>query len=364
MLRGIAQYVREHGPWSIYHEPRGLEDPAPAWLNKWRGDGIIARLSNKRIIAAVVQTGLPVVDILGVSPQLGVPLVHSDNDAIGRLAAEHLLERGFRYFGYSGIRGAAWSQDPCDAFVDVTAAAGRDCQVYELPLHNRSRRSWETDQDRLAKWIQRLPKPTAVMACSDPRALRVLEACRRASVIVPDDVAVIGVGNDETLCELCDPPLSSVIAGHRQIGYEAARMLDRLMHGGSAPRDPLYLEPLGVATRQSTDVTAIDDADTTAAVRFIREHACDGISITDVAEHCLLSRTELKRRFRHFLDRSVHDQIVRERIKRAEQLLADTEMPIAQVAGRAGFGGQGYMGVVFKARLGKTPGQYRKHLRG
>jgi LacI family transcriptional regulator len=363
MLCGIAQYVREQGPWSIYFEPRGLEETVPVWLNRWRGDGIIARLSNRRIAAAVLKTGLPVVDTLGVVPYPNVPVVHPDDWAAGRLAADHLLERGFRHFGYCGVR-VNWSHRPGEAFLKAIGAAGYECGVYELPLHTRSRKSWEMDQERLARWIGRLPKPAAIMTCSDPRAQRVLEACRRAGVVVPDEVAVIGVGNDEPMCELCDPPLSSVVAGHRQVGYEAARILDRLMQGGRPSREPRYMAPLGVVTRQSTDIIAVDDADTIMAVRFIREHAADGIGVNDVAAHCLLSRTELKRRFRRYLHRSIHDQIVRERLKQAQQLLASSDMPMAQIARKAGFGSQTRMGVVFKSRVGQTPSQYRKTFRG
>ena len=359
MFRGVADYVRRHGPWSIYTEPRGLEEPPPVWLATWRGDGIIARLSNRRMADAVAKTGIPVVDMLGVVPQPGIPVVHPDDWAIGRLAAQHLLERGLRHFGYCGVR-ANWSQRACEAFVDALSAVGHSCQVYELPLHARLRASWESDQERLARWIQQLPKPAGIMACSDSRAQRVLEACGRAGVIVPDQLALIGVGNDETICEFCNPPLSSVVPGHRRVGYEAARMLDRLMRGETPRSGPLYLPPSGVVTRQSTDVIAVEDTDTAAAVRFIREHACEGIRVQDVAEHCLLSRTELKRRFRRFLGRSVLDQIVRDRVKRAAQLLADTELPIAEIARLSGFSSQQRMGVVFRAKLGTTPGQYRK----
>jgi LacI family transcriptional regulator len=360
ILRGIAQYVREHGPWSIYYEPRGLEAAPPAWLKAWRGDGIIARLSNARITAAVLKTGLPVVNTLGPEPHRRIPLVASDNKAIARLAAEHLLERGFRHFGYCGIRRALWSRETGDAFMEAVIAAGGDCRLYELPVHKHSQPSWEMDQDKLAAWIERLPKPAGIMACSDPRAQRVLEACRRTGVAVPDDVAVVGTGNDETTCELCDPPLSSVIARHTQIGYEAAAMLEHLMRGGTPPPEPLRLQPLGVVTRRSTDAIAVDDAETAAAVRFIREHASDGIGVQDVAEHCSLSLTQLKRRFRRFLGRTVHDQILRDRITRVQQLLTHTTISIARIAAQTGFGRQEYLGVVFKARLGKTPGDYRR----
>jgi len=179
MFCGIAEYVRQHGPWSIYSEPRGLEEPPPAWLADWRGDGIIARLSNRRIAAAVVKSGIPAVDMLGIAPQPGIPVVHPDDRATGRLAAEHLLERGLRQFGFCGVR-ANWSQRACAAFVEAVTAAGCRCQVYELPLHGRLRPSWESDQERLARCIRQLPKPAGIMACSDSRAQRVLEACGHA----------------------------------------------------------------------------------------------------------------------------------------------------------------------------------------
>jgi LacI family transcriptional regulator len=360
ILHGIARYVREHGPWSIYYEPRGLDAPPPAWLKTWRGDGIIARLSSRRIIAAVHKTGLPVVDTLGPALDPRIPLVDSDNRAVGRLGAQHLLERGFRSFGYCGVRGAIWSRETCDAFTAAITAAGGVCRVFELPVSRCAQPSWEMDQDRLAHWIQRLPKPAGVMACSDPRAQRVLEACRRIGVTVPDDVAVVGTGNDETTCELCDPPLSSIVARHSQIGYEAAAILEHLMRGGNRPQRHLRLEPLGVATRRSTDVVAVDDAETAAALRFIRERACEGIGVRDVIEHCLLSRTELNRRFRRFLDRTVHDQILRERVARAQLLLATTSLSIARIATQAGFTGQEYLGVIFRTKLGITPGEYRR----
>jgi LacI family transcriptional regulator len=360
ILRGIAQYVREHGPWAIYHEPRNLEDSVPTWLRRWRGEGIIARLENERITHAVAETGLPAVDVLGVAPHPKVPLVHVDDVGLARLAAEHLLERGFRQFAYCGIKGVNWSYEREAAFVAITTAAGYPCRVYHLPSLVRTDRSWEAEQERLARWVAHLPKPVGVMVCHDPRGQRVLEACRRAGVAVPEEVAVIGVDNDEPVCEVSDPPLSSVVPDFHGIGYQAARLLDKLMHGEAPPASPVYLPPQGVAARQSTDVLAIDDRDVAEAVRFIRQHACEPLTVDDVAQHVSLSRSVLKRRFRNVLGRSVHDEIVRMRIKRAEELLAQTDMPIRAIAEKTGFHHQEYLGVVFKARTGKTPAGFRR----
>lgn len=359
MFCGIADYARRHGPWSLCTEPRGLDDPVPAWLATWRGDGIIVRVSNRRLRDAVLETGLPVIDMLGTVPDPRLPVVLPDDDAIGRLAAEHLLERGFREFGHCGVR-TNWSHRARAGFVAAVAAAGHPVHVHELPVLGRSRRSWDADQECLAGWLRRLPKPVAIMACSDARAQRVLDACGRIGAAVPDDVAVLGVGNDEMVCEFGTPPLSSVVPDYQRIGYEAASLLDRLMHGAADRPPPLLLPPAGVVTRQSTDVIAVPDPDTAAAIRFIRERACTGVSVSEVADHTLLSRTDLKRRFRRYLGCSVIDQIVRERLNQATRLLRDTTLPIGHIARVTGFRTQQRMGAVFRTRLGTTPARYRQ----
>jgi len=360
ILRGISRFVREHGPWSIYHEPRSLEASVPGWLKNWRGHGIIARLQTDRIAAAVVETGLPVVDVLGVVPRHEVPLVHVHDAAIGRLAAEHFLERAFAHFAWCGLCGINWSDTRRETYQAALAAAGHSCHLYPFPARSRSDSSWESRQERLARWVAELPKPVGILASYDPIGQKVLEACRRAGVAVPEEAAVLGVDNDETVCEVCDPPLSSVAANHFRVGYEAAALLQRLIRNEPCPRETLYVEPTGVAVRQSTDVLAVGDADVAAALRYIRERACGPISVGDVTQQVSISQTSLKDRFRRLLGRSIHDEILRVRIRRAKELLSQTDMPIRMVAARAGFRHQEYMGVVFRRKVGKTPAQYRR----
>ena len=198
------------------------------------------------------------------------------------------------------------------------------------------------------------------MACNDPRGQKVLEACRRAGVGVPDQVAVIGVDNDEPFCEVSDPPLSSVVPNHMGIGYEAAAILHGLMHGRRPPRQLIIIPASGVVTRQSTEVLAMEDRDVAAAVHFIREHACEGLSVAGVVEFSPLPRRTLHRRFKESLGHSIHDEIVRARIARAKELLAGSDMQLARVAERAGFKHQEYMGAIFLAQVGLTPAEYRR----
>ena len=364
ILRGIAAYAREHGPWQVFHEPRSLESAAPRWLESWRGDGIIARLQNARLADTVAAVGIPAVDVLGESPHPAVPLVHVDNEAIGRLGAEHLMDCGFRSFGWCGVRGRNWAAARLAAFGGaLDAKLDSKPAVYWMPACSSNQSSWERQQDRLAAWLAKLPKPVGIAACYDPLAQRVLEACRRAEVAVPDEAAVLGVDNDDTVCEVCDPPLSSVAANLTRVGFEAARLLDRLMHGKAAPKRPVAIEPARVVVRQSTDSLAIPEPDVAAAVRFIREHACRPIHVRDVVSHLAISNTVLKERFRKWVGHSVHDEITHVRIHEAKRLLATTDLSLRQIAHRLGYRQQECLGVVFKKNTGKTPGQYRSETR-
>ena len=362
-LRGIGQYVREHGPWSIYLETHGLEARRAKCLQGWEGDGIIARVSNRRIAAAIKQTGLPVVDVLGLVPEAKFPLLHVDNAACSRLAAEHLLELGLRRFGFCGLQDVYWSHIRRDAFQQAIRDAGCECDVFHVPREIRGARSWEKVGGRLTRWVRDLPKPIGVMACNDPTALLVLESCRQGGVVVPEEVAVIGVDDDEALCMVADPPLSSVTTNHDHVGYEAASLLERLMSGHRPPKSSTLVAPRGVATRASTDVSAIGDPEMVSIMKFIREHACDGLNLNDVVEFSGLSRSTLMRKSRSVLGRTLYEEITRLRLKHVRQLLAEANLSIEAVSHISGFKHRQYLGKVFKAQCGETLAQYRNRFR-
>src|SRR6185295_15496992 len=199
------------------------------------------------------------------------------------------------------------------------------------------RTHWEAAQERLAAWIASLAKPVGIMAADDAIGLAVLDACRRADIAVPDDVAVVGVGNDQTLCDLAIPPLSSIDANAAGVGYEAAALLDRLMDGGSVPNRPIKLAPRGVITRRSTDTVAAEDEEVARAVSFIRERACGGLQVGDVLAHTGMSRASLQQRMKQLLGRTIHQEIQRARLNRAKHLLAMSGLTIKQVARESGF---------------------------
>jgi LacI family transcriptional regulator len=361
ILRGIANYVQGRQPWSIVLAEPADQTRPPAWLERWRGDGVICRFTTPQLVRALAKTKVPFVD-LSDHADLGLPRIWSDHRAIGRLGAEHLLERGLRHFGFCGLRGGEWSTLRRDGFVDAVRQAGLSAGVCQSRSQERQPAPSEEDQRTLIAWLKSLPKPVGVMASNDWSGQRVLNACRSAGLTVPEEVAVVGVDNDELVCNLCDPPLSSVIPNPAQIGYEAAARLDALMSGGAA-QPPLLIAPLGVAARRSSDVLAIDDPDIAAAVRYIRETACNGIEVAQVLEHVAMSRSHLERGFHKFLGRTPQQEIRLAQTKRVKQLLADTDLSLAQISRLAGYKHPEYMSYAFKRETAQTPGQYRRHVR-
>jgi LacI family transcriptional regulator len=362
ILSGIAQYLREHQPWALYHEPHSLADSLPSWLRQWRGDGIIVRAQNREITRAVKATGIPVVDVLGVIPEAGLPLVHVNNPLVAQLAADHLIERGFRHFGFFGIKDENWSEQRRDGFGRALAGRCEPPTVLEVPRPILLRTPWEIQQDVLAKWLGALAKPIGILVASDQLGHHLLEACHRAGIAVPDEVAVVSVDNDETLCEFCNPSLSSVDAGHKAVGYQAAALLQRLMAGELPPAAPVYVEPRGVITRRSSDVLATEDRQVALALKIIREHASEGWSAAEVIAQISVSRSVLQRRFRKETGRSVQEEIINARLKRARELLVESDLSLALVAERSGFKHQEYLGATFKAHFGKTLLEYRREV--
>jgi LacI family transcriptional regulator len=364
LLGGVRTYLRAHGPWSIYLGEQRRGDPAPDWLRRWQGDGIIARIESAEIARALLKMRCPVVDVSAARHLPSLANVETDDVEIARLATGHLLERGFRELAFCGDERYQWSNQRRDHFAAAVAAAGRRCHVYQPASRRRHKSGWEEEKDDLGRWLAGLPKPVGILAAYDIRGRQVLDVCRALEIDVPDQVAVLGVDNDELLCDLATPPLSSIVPDTARTGFEAARMLDVLMQGGRIAPGARLVKPLGIVTRRSTDVLALEDADICAAIRYIREHATDGIKVDDLLRAVPLSRRVLESRFQKLLGRTPHDEIVRVQLERVKQLLLETDLPLAAIADRAGYKHVEYMTVVFKRVIGQPPSAFRQEHRG
>ncbi len=363
LLQGISRYLRTHRPWSVYLEEREFDSVPPRWFETWRGDGAISRWSGASVARVLRRADVAVVDLSNRRAPFGPPRITSDDRAIGRLAADHLRDRRLHSFAFCGFEGELWSSRRREAFREALADAGSPVPVFETPLRGRHARPWEDEQVGIGRWLEALPRPVGVMACNDLRGLHILDACQRRGLRVPDEVAVIGVDDNALFCDLCDPPLTSIIPNAEQIGYEAAALLDRLMAGGVAGFEVATVPPLGVTTRLSTDVLAIDDEPFVAAVRYIRANACFGITVGDVLARVPVSRSTLDRRFREHLGHSPQDEIRAVQLGRAKQLLAETDHPMHRIAELVGFAHTEYFHFAFRRAFGRTPGEYRREAR-
>ena len=361
IVRGVRAFAESRPRWAftpIAPDPDAVESIRPLDL-----DGLIAHIFTRELAEAILRLRKPAVNVSGVLPELKIPRVVADHEQAGRLAAEHFLDRGLRSFGFFGYTDHAFSKGREAGFRREIERAGFPVSSYlsEDPLHPEPSGLWRWD-DNLQGWLVGLPRPVGILSSHDIQGVQLAEVCHRAGLRVPDDVALLGVDDDDLLCPLARPPLSSVALPGARIGFEAARMLeDWLARGGKNPRPPSLLLPSpGVRTRPSSDVLAIDDPDVAAAVRFIRARAFGPIGVPEVIEAVAGSRRSLERRFRSTLGRGLGEEIRRVRLEKARALLSGTEMPIAQVATRSGFSEVKHLSTAFRREWGLTPTEYRQ----
>jgi len=365
LISGIACYIREHGPWTIYLEPRELEAPPPRWLKKWKGDGVIARLNDQKMLNVLTAIGAPVIDVRGRLKESKFPLVGGNNQKMAELAFHHLRNQGLQNFAFCGVPSGTninrFLDQRRECFENLVHLAGCTCEIFEISgKESHSSDNWEQETERMANWLCQLPKPVGVMACDDYRGLQLLSACRLSRILVPDEVAVVGVNNDETICQLADPPLSSVDPGAENIGYRAAECLDRMMNGEPALQEPVFLDPVRLVPRRSSDAITIEDEDIVTALKFIRSHACAGITVEDVIHKVAISRSGLERKFKKWLGRTPKAEILRIKAAHVEQLLLESNLSLKEIALRSGFVSEKYLSDTIKRIFGVRPSFIRK----
>ncbi len=366
-LLGIARYARLHGPWSFHITPGDYKQAVPK-MKQWGGTGIIARIPDDGVAQAVLDSGLPTI-ALGLSDEqlsAGHPLsrlseVSPVEDDVVRLVIDHLTERGFRRYAFVGLEDRSWSLRREVAFVQQLAKVGIEPHVYHSPKR-AANRVWEKEQKILAGWMSELPTPVGLFACNDDRGREVLEACSLAGLKVPEDVAIVGVDNDAVFCELSNPPLSSVALNAETAGYRSAALLDAMMQGRIRRPQRIVVEAMGVVTRRSTEVVAVEDEDIAVALQFIQRHQGRDITVESVVQETAVSRRKLEKQFSATIGRTILEEIQLVRLERAKRLLVETTYSVSKVAELAGFGSVGYFIQFFQKRVGKTPRRYRNDL--
>lgn len=355
LLRGIATHVPERGRWEFLYNPWRQADDVQ---DLDRADGIIAYALTPAMAQTIQASGLPAVNVCGsLLPLPPLPSVLPDDQEIGRLAARSLLRKGFTHLAYFGRTDRRFSIERQAGFTAEARQQGVEvAAILSPPMEPQENVAF------LVRHMAELPRPAGAMACNDDMALRVLRVAPDAGIRIPDDLAVIGADNDDVLCELSHPRLSSIAPSSFEQGRAAGQLLERLLAGGRAPRKPLRLPPLELIERASSDILAVSDQDLLAAIRFIREHAHEGITVRDVLRATPVSRRWLELLFQRHLQRSPADEIRRMRLNRARTLLVDRSLSMLQIALRCGFGSQAQFCASFRRDAGVTPSEFRRQV--
>ena len=365
MLRGITDYARGRGNWTITSSPETYLMSVTD-LRGWPGHGVIADITTKREAAVARDLPVPVVNVSGVLRDAGVPRVTNDHRAIGSLAAEHLMSRGLWRFAYYGVKNVWYSTERLRGFAERLAEEGHQVAHWEAAssINTRGRGTWHDWLNELRLWLKGIEHPVGILAVHDNRARMLINVCGQLGLHVPHDVAVVGVNDDPTACEISRPTLTSIGRNGERIGHEAAVLLDRLMSHKKPPRQDILIPPGPLAQRESTDLLAVDDPDLGAAVRFIRERFGEGINVDGLLEYVSVSRRWLEHRFKQYFGCTPHEYLCETRVERTKELLTGpTRMTLVEIARACGFTSPRHLRSVFRRITGSTPREYRRSCR-
>lgn len=361
---GIAQYFSTRPEWTwsrILPTPEEL-----SFLKEVEPDGIIAYVEHG-YVDQLKELNVPIVDVSNWWAPRPFPTVLADDEAIGRIGAEHFLELGLRNFGVIGPTTSGFSALRKKGYIDTVTAAGHTVSTYKdegRPPRERPVRRTFLNM-RVLKWLQELPKPAGIFSTHDPTGAEVLEICRHSGIKVPEEICVLGVDNDELISKFSHPPLSSIAVPREKIGFEAARLLDEMMSGTAdpSPTTSVLIPPIGVVTRQSTNLLNIGDPDVLAAVRHIRERVHEKLTVQKLLATVPVNRRYLERKFIQYMGRTPLQEIRRVRIEKAKEMLTGTDLAMPTIARRCGFSNPERFATVFRDSVGQTPTAYRRRFR-
>lgn len=360
LLRGIASYARLHGPWQFYRqlpEISGGTHNLPTELKTWNPDGLIIR--EGYYTETALQTKVPCLYAPATKPLNKLSNIIVNDFAVGQMAAIHLIECGFKHFAYCGMnKRYFWSRNRRDGFISALSEHGFNADIYQRknkgPIH------WSHDISAISSWINSLPSPLGMMVCNDDFTLLTSEACKIAKRQIPEDIAIIGVGNDEAICDLATVSLSSIKLATEQAGYRAAELLHNLMLKKENSNRDIIVEPTSIVKRHSTDILALDDRHIADALRFIRNHTSRPINVDDVIKAIPLSRRALYNRFKRATGSSIYEYIKRSRLDAFTKLLLETNLTISEISNSMQFPDEKNVARYFRKTKGITPNTYRQ----
>ncbi|RPJ79054.1 MAG: DNA-binding transcriptional regulator [Alphaproteobacteria bacterium] len=357
LIIGIARYSKIHGPWSFYKEPIGLKSSIPH-LTNWKPDGIIMR--DSLITKELLKLRIPTILVIHNSKNpSNLPVIKTDSYVIAKMAGEHLLERGLKNFAYCGFDNYDWSKERKLFFTRFIKGAGYKTHVYLTP-EKIKKNDWQNELQHVTKWVQDLPKPVGLFACNDDRGQHILEVCKSLNLKVPEEVAVIGVDNDPMICDLGDPPLTSIALNVESAGYEAAKLLDQLIDKNKVVGKQIMVTPSHIVQRQSTEILAVNDPEVASAILYIKNNAKNKILVKDVVKTTGVRRRTLEKRFQKTIHRSIYNEIRQVRVELISKLLIETDLTISQITSIFNFTDIEHISRYFKKEKGVGLREFRK----
>lgn len=364
LLRGITRYSKDHGPWTFckmptyYRETIGI-DGILKWAKEWEADGIIGQFYNDEEVEKFTQAKIPVIAQDFKERFTDIPNITGAYKETGRLGAEYFLKKGFRNFAFYGFGNIVWSRERAEGFEERIQEAGFDVHYYE---HKDSHAIdlWYYKPSALSVWLKSLPKPIALMTCDDNQGHHITEAAKHAGIRIPDEVAVLGVDNDEMVCDLSDPPLSSIELDSEKSGYEAARSMEQMIEEKTCCAPDIVVKATQVVTRHSTDIFASKDKYIVSALKYIHGNLDKNLKVDQVLKEVPLSRRSLEKRFIMTTGYPVYEYIYNQRIEKFTQKLLETDMTIFEIALDLGLSDSKNIARQFKQIKGVTPMEYRK----
>lgn len=368
LLKGVTSYSKKYGPWvfcrmpGYFRETKGI-DGILKWAKEWDANGLIGQLHNTSEVEKLMNEGIAVVAQDFKERHSSIPNITGNYQKTGQIGAAYFLRKGFKHFAFYGFKNIVWSRERAHGFEQFLKQKGHKVHYFENPRDYKSRELWYYKPSALSKWLKSLPKPIALMACDDNQGMHIAEACRLANVRIPEDVAVLGVDNDEMICNLSDPPLSSIALDAEKGGFEAARLLHMMIQNKSESFYDIIVEPIQIVTRNSTDIYAAKDQLIGSALKFIHNNIEDNPKVGDVLKHVPLSRRSLENRFLKATGLPVYEYICTLRIERFTQKLVETEQTVFEIALELGLNDSKNIARQFKEIKGLTPSEYRKRHR-
>ncbi|WP_341225135.1 DNA-binding transcriptional regulator [uncultured Arcticibacterium sp.] len=363
LLKGIAKYSKENGPWVFCRMPLfqretiGL-DGILEWAKGWGADGIIGQLYNDPGIEKFKEAGIPVIAQDFKERFNEIPNITGANKEAGSMGADYFIKKGFKNFAFYGFKDIVWSRERAEGFEERVVKGGHKVHYFEQAMAHSSD-IWYYMPSSLSQWLKSLPKPIALMACDDNQGQHITEACRHSGIRIPEEVSVLGVDNDEMICSFSDPPLSSIGQDTEKGGYDAARLLHQMMENSTSVHYDIIVRPTQVITRQSTDIYSTSDKHIATSLKYIHQNIDKKLKVDDVVKQVPLSRRALEKRFLDMTGYPIYKYIFNLRIEKFSQKLLETDLSVFEIALELGFLDTKNIARQFKQMKGCTPTEYR-----